>query len=127
MNMNPRVLRVVCKKYIGPRPQDTKDPWDTLYTHLSEVMGWMCALHILAIPRVIKSQIAMRPSLHPTASIVPLRLKAHVRASLPESRIPSLCYCNEIANDSGGILINAPQGSFGRLFLQMHHTGVKYM
>lgn len=52
----------------------------------------MCALHILAILRVMKSQIAIRPSLQPTASRVPRRLNAHVRASLPESRMPSLCY-----------------------------------
>ena len=34
-----------------------------------------------AIPRVKKSQMAIRPSLHPTASNVPLRLKAQVRAT----------------------------------------------
>lgn len=52
----------------------------------------MCPLHILAMLRVIKSQTAIRPSLQPTASSVPRRLNAHVRASLPESKMPSLCY-----------------------------------
>lgn len=60
-------------------------------TCLREVIGWMWQLHILAIPLVMKSQMAMRPSLQPTASCVPLLLKEQVRASLPESRIPSLC------------------------------------
>lgn len=60
-------------------------------TCLREVMGWMWQLQILAIPRVMKSQMAIRPSLQPTASCVPLLLKQQVRASLPESRMPSLC------------------------------------
>lgn len=66
---------------------------------LRDVIGWMCPLQSRAIPRVMKSHIAMRPSLQPTARSVPLRLKAQVRASLPESRMPSLC-CIFILRDS---------------------------
>ena len=40
----------------------------------------------------IKLHIAILPSLQPTASRVPRLLKEHVRALLPESRIPSLCW-----------------------------------
>ena len=39
----------------------------------------------------MKSQMAIRPSLQPTARRVPRLLKEQVNASLPESRIPSLC------------------------------------
>ena len=39
--------------------------------------------------RVRKSQIKMRPSLHPTARSVPRRLKAHVIATLMQSSVPS--------------------------------------
>lgn len=63
--------------------------------NLRKVMGWMWPLSNLAMPRVMKSQTAILPSLQPTASSVPLRLNAHVRASLPESRIPSLCWGGE--------------------------------
>ena len=58
---------------------------------LSDVIGWMCPLQRRAIPLVRKSQTAMRPSLQPMANRVPRLLKAHVRASLPESSMPSLC------------------------------------
>jgi len=51
--------------------------------------GCTCALIILAIPRVRKSQITIRPSLHPTTSNVPCLLKAHVIAMLTQSNAPS--------------------------------------
>ena len=45
---------------------------------------------IFAMPRVRKSQMTMRPSLHPTASNVPRLLNAHVTAILvAQSREPS--------------------------------------
>lgn len=55
----------------------------------SEQTGWMWALMILAIPLVRKSQMTMRPSLQPTASSVPQRLKVQVRAMLMQSNVPS--------------------------------------
>ena len=44
---------------------------------------------ILAIPRVRKSQITIRPSLQPTAKSVPHLLKAHVTAREIQSKEPS--------------------------------------
>lgn len=44
---------------------------------------------ILAMPLVRKSQITMRPSLHPTAKRVPYLLKAHVTANEMQSSEPS--------------------------------------
>ena len=35
---------------------------------LRDVMGWMWQLHSLEMPLVMKSQMAIRPSLQPTAS-----------------------------------------------------------
>ena len=58
-------------------------------SHLSEQMGCTCAEMILAMPRVRKSQMTMRPSLQPTPNNVPLLLKLHVTAMLIQSRIPS--------------------------------------
>lgn len=49
----------------------------------------MWALMILAIPLVRKSQMTMRPSLQPTASSVPQRLKVQVKAMLMQSSVPS--------------------------------------
>lgn len=49
----------------------------------------MWALMILAMPLVRKSQMTMRPSLQPTASSVPQRLKVQVRAMLMQSSVPS--------------------------------------
>lgn len=57
-----------------------------------EQTGWMCALIILAMPLVKKSQITIRPSLQPTASSVPHLLKVHVRAMLMQSKVPSASY-----------------------------------
>ena len=70
-------------------------------TNLSDVIGWVWQLQMRAIPLVMKSHMAMRPSLHPTANCVPLLLKEQVRASLPESKIPSLCCFED--NDHNGI------------------------
>lgn len=58
-------------------------------SHHNEQTGWMCALMILAMPRVRKSQMTIRPSLQPTANRVPQRLKVQVRAMLIQSRVPS--------------------------------------
>lgn len=63
--------------------------WICLFSHHKEQTGWMCALMILAMPLVRKSQMTMRPSLQPTASRVPQRLKVQVRAMLIQSRVPS--------------------------------------
>lgn len=54
--------------------------------------GWTCAAMILAIPRVKKSHTTILPSLQPTASNVPRLLKAHVIATLTESKVPSNSY-----------------------------------
>lgn len=51
---------------------------------------------ILAMPLVRKSQMTMRPSLQPTASSVPQRLKVQVRAMLMQSSVPSAS-CGERA------------------------------
>lgn len=51
--------------------------------------GCTWALIILQIPRVRKSQITIRPSLQPTASNVPRRLKTQVTANETQSRDPS--------------------------------------
>merc|ERR1711862_252453 len=56
---------------------------------LNEQTGWTCALRILVIPRVRKSQITILPSLHPTASKVPRRLNEQATAMLTQSRAPS--------------------------------------
>lgn len=61
-----------------------------------EHTGWMCALMILAMPRVRKSQMTMRPSLQPTASRVPQRLNVQVRAMLIQSRVPSASWQRKI-------------------------------
>lgn len=58
-------------------------------SHHKEHTGWICALIILAMPRVKKSQITIRPSLQPTANSVPQRLNVQVRAMLIQSRVPS--------------------------------------
>lgn len=63
-----------------------------------EQTGWMCALIILAMPRVRKSQMTMRPSLQPTASRVPQRLKVQVRAMLIQSRVPSASWQHKTHN-----------------------------
>lgn len=55
---------------------------------------------ILLIPLVKKSQITIRPSLHPTASKVPRRLKEHVIATLTQSRVPSYSYNNEAFHEN---------------------------
>lgn len=71
-------------------------------------MGCIWELHILAIPLVMKFHMAIRPSLQPTASWVPLLLKEQVRASLPESRIPSFsCRVRAVWRDAWVFLINA--------------------
>ena len=57
--------------------------------YLTHETGWMCATITLATPRVKKSQITSRPSLQPTANSDPVLLKAHVRAGLTESKLPS--------------------------------------
>lgn len=54
--------------------------------------GCTWAVIILAIPLVKKSHITIRPSLHPTASKVPLLLNEHVPAKDKESRVPSNSY-----------------------------------
>lgn len=51
--------------------------------------GCTCAEKTLAIPRVKKSQMTMRPSLQPTARRVPYLLKAQVSAKDMQSRVPS--------------------------------------
>ena len=58
----------------------------------SEATGWTWAGITLDIPRVIKSQITTRPSLHPTAKSVPLLLNAAVTASETQSNTPSYSY-----------------------------------
>lgn len=55
---------------------------------------------ILLIPLVKKSQITIRPSLHPTASKVPRRLKEHVIATLTQSRVPSYSYNDEAFHEN---------------------------
>lgn len=57
--------------------------------HDSEHTGWTCACMIFAMPRVKKSQITMRPSLHPTAKRVPNRLNWQVMAMVIQSSVPS--------------------------------------
>jgi len=59
------------------------------HTNLSEHTGWTWALIIFAIPLVRKSQMTIRPSLHPTASNVPRLLNAHVTANEMQSKAPS--------------------------------------
>jgi hypothetical protein len=59
------------------------------HTNLSEHTGCTWALIIFAIPLVRKSQITIRPSLHPTASSVPRLLNAHVTANEMQSKAPS--------------------------------------
>lgn len=59
------------------------------FIYLKEHTGWTWALTILAIPLVKKSQITILPSLHPTASSVPLLLKEHVTAREIQSKAPS--------------------------------------
>lgn len=70
----------------------------TRSSHHSEHTGWMWALMILAMPRVRKSQMTILPSLQPTASSVPQRLKVQVSAMLMQSRVPSASY-HTIARD----------------------------
>lgn len=88
----------------GKRKEISHSPVSTFQTHTwlsvdaetslhpfrfqpSEQTVWACALIVFAIPRVKKSQIAIRPSLHPTARSVPRRLNAHVRATEDESKL----------------------------------------
>lgn len=64
----------------------------TLWPFRDQLMlhtGWTWADMILAIPRVRKSQITMRPSLQPTANNVPYLLKAQVTANDMQSSEPS--------------------------------------
>lgn len=56
---------------------------------LSEQTGWTWAEMILAMPLVKKSQMTMRPSLQPTASDEPRRLKEQVTAKDMQSSAPS--------------------------------------
>ena len=58
-------------------------------TDLREHTGCTWALMTLAMPRVRKSQMTIRPSLQPTANNVPWRLKAQVTAMLTQSKAPS--------------------------------------
>lgn len=88
---------------------------------------------ILAMPRVRKSQMTMRPSLQPTASSVPQRLKVQVRAMLIQSSVPSAS-CGGRAQPAGrqpgpagcsgragaGWGGRLPQGSSGRRILQQN-------
>lgn len=90
-------LREKSKECLSPK----KD-----HTYLSDVMGWIWLLHSLAIPRVMKSHTAIRPSLQPTANNVPRRLNAQVSASLPESNIPSLCWRERQKNGQSKIFTN---------------------
>jgi len=62
---------------------------EKLNTNLREHTGCTWALIIFAIPLVRKSQITIRPSLHPTASNVPRLLNAHVTANEIQSKAPS--------------------------------------
>lgn len=62
---------------------------DMCTTHLNEQTGWTWALITLAIPLVKKSHKTMRPSLQPTAKMVPCRLNTHVTAMLTQSKAPS--------------------------------------
>ena len=57
--------------------------------HEREHTGCTCAWMILAIPRVKKSHITIRPSLQPTAKSVPNLLNWHVIAIVIQSRVPS--------------------------------------
>ena len=66
----------------------------------NEQIGWTWAEIIFAIPRVRKSQITMRPSLHPTARSVPYLLKQHVTASEIQSKAPSYSSGKFWQNDS---------------------------
>lgn len=72
-----------------------------------EQTGWMCALIILAMPLVKKSQITIRPSLQPTASSVPHLLKVHVRAMLMQSKVPSASYKTNAKHTKAAIKDNA--------------------
>ena len=63
---------------------------DTILCHyLIDQIGCTWAFMIFVIPLVRKSHRTMRPSLHPTASMVPRRLNEHVTAMLTQSRRPS--------------------------------------
>lgn len=73
-------------QYWSEQPLDMQD---CDYTNLSEQTGCTWALIIFAIPRVKKSHTTTRPSLQPTASKVPWRLKAQVTAMLTQSSAPS--------------------------------------
>ena len=64
-----------------------------------EQTGCTCAPMTLAIPRVKKSHMTIRPSLQPTASRVPCLLNAHVSAVLTQSSVPSeSCTQNIVKN-----------------------------
>ena len=93
-------------------------------TNLKDVMGCVCPVYDFAMPRVRKSHTTTRPSLQPTASNVPRRLKAHVRASLPQSRRPSQISgypwpydSNNATSNKGWSVVYLLQSNFVRLLI----------